>query len=123
MKYTVQNTLRSGDRFRYAIKRYQGIAIETELADYAWVVERIKSTDYGRLSDSELRARAYALRSRLREGAPCEELLPEIFAAVGEAARRTLGFDLFDEQLVAGAREISFSGHPSPGPRSYDLPR
>jgi len=108
MHYTTEfscrlfHSIRTKERLRYAVKRYQGITIETDLAGYAQVVERIRDIDYSRLTDTELRTRADALKQRLREGSSAEELLPETYAAVREAARRTLGLDAFDEQLVAG---------------------
>ena len=59
------------------------------------------------LSDEELRARAGALRERAREGVRegeqvLEELLPEAFAVVREASRRTLQLRHFDVQILGG---------------------
>ena len=54
------------------------------------------------LSDEELRARTDALRGRLEGGATLDELLPDAFAAVREAARRTRDMRHFDVQLVGG---------------------
>ena len=54
------------------------------------------------LSDEELRARTDALRARLGGGATLDELLPEAFAAVREAARRIRDMRHFDVQLVGG---------------------
>ena len=47
--------------------------------------------DFEKLSDDELRAKTSEFRSRLKDGATLDELLPEAFAAVREAAKRTLG--------------------------------
>src|SRR5438034_380576 len=55
------------------------------------------------LEDSELRAEADALRKRAQEGEPLDDLLPEAFALVREAARRTIGQRHFDVQLIGGA--------------------
>ncbi|MGH2662256.1 MAG: preprotein translocase subunit SecA [Actinomycetota bacterium] len=55
------------------------------------------------LSDAELGARTDSLKERLREGESLEDLLPEAFAAVREAARRTLGQRHFDVQVMGAA--------------------
>ena len=55
-----------------------------------------------RLSDDELKAKTQALRARLEQGATLDELLPETFAVVREASRRTLGLRHFDVQMVGG---------------------
>jgi preprotein translocase subunit SecA len=54
------------------------------------------------LSDGELRGLTDEFRQRLADGETLEDLLPEAFAAVREAARRTLGQRHFDVQLVGG---------------------
>ncbi|MGH8310792.1 MAG: DEAD/DEAH box helicase, partial [Steroidobacteraceae bacterium] len=53
-------------------------------------------------SDEALRAKTDEFRERLKQGAKLEELLPEAFAVVREASRRTLGMRHFDVQLVGG---------------------
>jgi len=53
-------------------------------------------------SDAELRAMTPAFRERLAAGASLDDLLPEAFAAVREAAKRTLGQRHYDVQLVGG---------------------
>src|SRR3954468_12131960 len=54
------------------------------------------------LDDGELRTEADALRERARNGEPLDDLLPEAFALVREAARRTIGQRHFDVQLIGG---------------------
>jgi preprotein translocase subunit SecA len=53
-------------------------------------------------SDAELAGLTPAFRQRLENGESLDELLPEAFAAVREAARRTVGQRHFDVQLVGG---------------------
>ncbi|MGA0103461.1 MAG: preprotein translocase subunit SecA, partial [Steroidobacteraceae bacterium] len=74
------------------------------LRDYARQVERAaRFTDTLRAdSDTALRARTDALRQRLADGAAIDELLPEAFAVVREAATRALGMTHFDVQLIGG---------------------
>jgi preprotein translocase subunit SecA len=54
------------------------------------------------LSDEALRARTIELRRRLADGAELDDLLPEAFAAVREAARRTVRMRHFDVQMMGG---------------------
>ena len=54
------------------------------------------------LSDDELRAKTAEFRERLEEGATLDDLLPEAFASVREASKRTVGMRHFDVQLIGG---------------------
>jgi preprotein translocase subunit SecA len=54
------------------------------------------------LSDEALRAKTDEFRQRLRDGAELDDLLPEAFAVVREAASRTLKMRHFDVQLIGG---------------------
>ena len=54
------------------------------------------------LDDSELRANADELRERASEGEALDDLLPETFALVREAARRSMSMRHFDVQLIGG---------------------
>ena len=55
------------------------------------------------LTDAELREETDRFKERLAAGETLDDLLPEAFAAVREAARRTLGQRHFDVQLMGGA--------------------
>src|SRR4030043_1013703 len=54
------------------------------------------------LTDDQLRAKTSALKERIDRGESLEEILPEAFAVVREAARRTLGERHYDVQLIGG---------------------
>ncbi len=54
------------------------------------------------LSDEALRARTDEFRQRIADGADLDDILPEAFATVREAARRALGLRLFDVQMIGG---------------------
>ena len=54
------------------------------------------------LSDEELRGQTARFRARLAQGESLDDLLPEAFATVREASKRTLGQRHFDVQLVGG---------------------
>ncbi len=55
------------------------------------------------LSDDALRGQTELFRSRLSQGETLDNLLPEAFATVREAAKRTLGQRHYDVQLMGGA--------------------
>uniref|UniRef100_UPI00104174AD preprotein translocase subunit SecA n=1 Tax=Candidatus Protofrankia californiensis TaxID=1839754 RepID=UPI00104174AD len=59
--------------------------------------------DFVGLTDAELRSMTDEFRQRIDDGETLDELLPEAFAAVREAARRTLGQRHFDVQIMGGA--------------------
>ncbi|MDX6593302.1 MAG: preprotein translocase subunit SecA [Gaiellales bacterium] len=54
------------------------------------------------LSDDELAAKTIEFRERFEAGESLDELLPEAFACVREASKRTLGLRPFDVQLIGG---------------------
>ena len=58
--------------------------------------------EFEKLSDADLRGKTEEFRRRLSEGATLDQLLPEAFAAVREASRRTLGLRHYDVQLIGG---------------------
>jgi preprotein translocase subunit SecA len=58
--------------------------------------------EFERLADEELRAKTDEFKQRLAEGETLDDLLPEAFAAVREAAKRTIGLRHFDVQLLGG---------------------
>ncbi len=68
------------------------------------IVEKINALepDFIKLSDEELKAKTQEFRNRLKSGETLDDLLPEAFAAVREAAKRTLGQRHYDVQLVGG---------------------
>ena len=77
---------------------------ERELKRLKPLVDRINALepDFKRLSDAELRAKTDEFKARHQKGEKLDNLLPEAFAAVREAARRTLGQRHFDVQLMGG---------------------
>ena len=58
--------------------------------------------EFAKLSDEELRGKTGEFRARLEKGEKLDDLLPEAFATVREAAKRTLGQRHFDVQLKGG---------------------
>ena len=86
----IDRALRVGEgrklkEFEHAVSRINEIEPEMELLD-----------------DAELRTEADGLRERAGNGEPLDDMLPEAFALVREAGKRTLGQRHFDVQLIGG---------------------
>ena len=77
---------------------------EKQLKRLQPIVERINALEpqFEALTDAELRSKTDEFRSRLGDGEDLDDILPEAFAAVREAARRALGQRHFDVQLIGG---------------------
>ncbi len=58
---------------------------------------------YRQLTDEQLRSVSDTLRERISRGASDSELLPDAFAAMREAMKRTIGIWLFDVQILGAA--------------------
>src|SRR6476661_4952619 len=61
-----------------------------------------KEPEIQTLSDEQLRAKTAEFRERYANGETLDDLLPEVFAVVREAGRRTLNMRHFDVQLIGG---------------------
>ncbi|WP_405227726.1 preprotein translocase subunit SecA [Lentisalinibacter sediminis] len=77
---------------------------ERLVKSYSKLVKAINALEdeYRNKSDEELAAMTPALRERLANGDKLDSLIPEAFAAVREAADRTVGMRHFDVQLIGG---------------------
>jgi preprotein translocase subunit SecA len=75
------------------------------LRDLAKVVDKVNSFEasISPLSDEALRAKTAEFKQRLSDGQSLDDILPEAFAVVREAAQRTLGQRHYDVQLMGGA--------------------
>ncbi len=74
------------------------------MARWSQVVPRIAALEprAEKLTDPQLRKEGLSLRYRAKSGEPLGRLLPEAFALVREAARRTIGLRHFDVQVLGG---------------------
>jgi preprotein translocase subunit SecA len=74
------------------------------VGQYAGVVKKINAFETGLqgLSDADLAAKTTRFREQLAAGKTLDDVLPEAFAVVREASRRTLGLRHFDVQLIGG---------------------
>ncbi len=87
-------------------KIFGGLAASNEkvIEELRPIVEEINflEKDYEKLSDEELKNKTEEFRKRLNDGESLDGILPEAFAAVREASKRTLGQRHFDVQLMGG---------------------
>ncbi len=77
---------------------------EKQLKRLQPTVDEINSfeAEFEKLSDIELRAKTDEFKARLKTGSSLDEILPEAFAVVREAAKRTIKQRHFDVQLMGG---------------------
>src|SRR5262249_14334653 len=88
----------------YWLPRFGGDPSEREIKRIRPLVEQANALepDYRALSEEALKQKTAELRERLAEGESLEDLLPDAFAAVREAARRTIAKRHYDVQMLAG---------------------
>jgi preprotein translocase subunit SecA len=81
-----------------------GSSNDRKIKKYGPIVAKINAleAETEALSDEALRARTEEFRARVRDGADLDDLIPEAFATVREASKRTLGQRHFDMQLIGG---------------------
>ncbi|MBI1377078.1 MAG: preprotein translocase subunit SecA [Frankiales bacterium] len=75
------------------LKKLESIAVQVNALE----------DDFVDLTDAELRAKTEEYRARYADGETLDDLLPEAFATVREAAKRTLGQRHYDVQVMGGA--------------------
>ena len=87
-----------------AIQRLFGTHSERELKRIYPLVDKIESyrDSYMELKDEELREKTKEFKRRLSEGETLDDILPEAFATVREAARRVLNMEHYRVQLIGG---------------------
>jgi preprotein translocase subunit SecA len=85
-------------------QRLFGSSNDRKIKPYRARVAEINALEsqFAALSDDKLRGMTQTFRDRLAKGETLEDLLPEAFAVVREAAKRTLGQRHFDVQLIGG---------------------
>ena len=85
-------------------QRFFGSANDREVKRLQGIVAQINALepDVEKLSDDQLRARTDEFREKYKDGADLDDLLPDAFATVREAAKRTLGQRHYDVQMLGG---------------------
>ena len=86
------------------IQKILGSANDRLVKSYDKTVSLINDLEpkYHEMSDDALRAQTDVLRARLRGGEKEKNILPDAFALVREAAKRSIGLRHFDVQLIGG---------------------
>ena len=92
------------DGFKNLYYRFFGTHSDRVLKGIMPIVQDIesRSAKMNALSDHELRAMTATFRERIDNGASLEDILPEAFATVREAATRSLGMTHYPVQLMGG---------------------
>ena len=85
-------------------QRFFGSANDREVKRLQGIVAQINALepDVEKLSDDQLRGRTDEFREKYKDGADLDDLLPDAFATVREAAQRTLGQRHYDVQMLGG---------------------
>ena len=86
------------------IEKVFGTHSDRELKRITPIVDKIESLrpQMQALSDEELSGKTREYKNRLQEGETLDDLLPEAFATVREAAKRVLGMEHYRVQLIGG---------------------
>ena len=86
------------------IDKVFGTHSERELKRIEPIVKKIESyrEAMGKLTDEELRGKTTEFKKRLTEGETLDDLLPEAYATVREAAKRVLNQEHYRVQLIGG---------------------
>ncbi|HEY9050178.1 MAG TPA: preprotein translocase subunit SecA [Gammaproteobacteria bacterium] len=86
------------------LRKVFGSRNDRQVKKYQKIVSRINQLepDFQALSDEQLGGKTLEFRDRLKQGTNLDDLLPEAFAAVREAGRRSLGMRHFDVQMIGG---------------------
>lgn len=90
--------------FEFILKKIMGTKNERELKQLYPLVDKINSLEntIRALSDDELKNKTREFKERVSNGESLDSILPEAFAVVREASRRTLNMRHFDCQLIGG---------------------
>ncbi|MCA9662522.1 MAG: preprotein translocase subunit SecA, partial [Myxococcales bacterium] len=90
--------------FQSFLKKVFGSKHDRQMKRMRPLVNRIGGLEESlkKLSDADLKGQTARFRERLSNGEPLDDILPEAFATVREAGRRTLGMRHYDVQMIGG---------------------
>ena len=90
--------------FQNIVKVLGGDPHKREIEKMVPILEQINllEDEFEKLSNDELRAKTVEFRKRFADGETLDDLLPEAFAAVREAGKRTIGLRHYDVQMIGG---------------------
>ncbi|HEX8993675.1 MAG TPA: preprotein translocase subunit SecA, partial [Candidatus Paceibacterota bacterium] len=86
------------------LKKLFGDGQEKLLSEARAIVKKVNDLEpeFEALPDDALVAKTIEFKKRLEDGVSLDDILPEAFAAVREAGKRTTGMRHFDVQLIGG---------------------
>ena len=86
------------------IQKIFGTYSQRELKSIYPIADKIEALEeeYRGLTDEQLQAKTPEFKQRLQQGETLDDILPEAFAAVREAADRVLGLRPYRVQLIGG---------------------
>ncbi len=89
---------------KYILSKLFGSRNERYLRSLKPIIEKINSYEekFAKLSDEQLKQKTFEFKERLLKGETLDDILPEAFACVREASKRTIGLRHFDVQLIGG---------------------
>ena len=87
-----------------AFEKIFGTHSERELKRIKPIVDKVESYHeaMGKLSDDELKDKTKEFKKRLADGETLDDILPEAYATVREAAKRVLGMEHYRVQIIGG---------------------
>ena len=88
-----------------ALTKIFGTHSERELKRIYPIADKVESYQeaMGKLSDEELKDKTREFKKRLEDGETLDDILPEAFATVREAAKRVLGMEHYRVQIIGGS--------------------
>src|ERR1043165_2882735 len=86
------------------VKKIFGTRHQRQMKKLRPLIERINGLEPGleKLDDAALKGKTAEFRTRLDNGASLDDVLPDAFAGVREASKRTLGLRHYDVQMIGG---------------------
>ena len=86
------------------VQKIFGTHSQHELKRIYPIADKVESyrEEYGKLSDEQLRGKTKEFKERLSKGETLNDLLPEAYATVREAAKRVLGMEHYRVQIIGG---------------------
>ncbi len=90
--------------FAYLAKKIFGSSNDRIISTILPIVKQVNDFEpiLEKLSDEELKNKTQQFKEKLASGSTLDDILPEAFAVVREASKRTLGMRHFDVQLIGG---------------------
>ncbi|HVX11772.1 MAG TPA: preprotein translocase subunit SecA [Pirellulales bacterium] len=90
--------------FALPLNALRGASVQRRLSNWQALLPKVTEFETGlqRLSDHELRKQSLSLRYRAKSQEPLDRLMPEAYALVREAGRRTINMRHFDVQILGG---------------------